>query len=87
MSKQKHMPGPWNEGVSIDGEKVIVDFVKIRKVPMRGSSIDDSIKASARLIAAAPEMLAMLKRLEKLSTLDAKLDRQLQKLIAEVEYE
>jgi len=51
----------------------------IRDIPESPKSHDP------RLIAAAPEMLAMLKRLATISTMDYDWDQELQDLIAKVE--
>lgn len=69
MSKTKHTPGPWKVGeenefeayefVSITTES----GVQIGDVSSDGC-VDDETHANARLIAAAPDMLAALKQIE-----------------------
>lgn len=55
MSEQKHTPGPWKAN---DNEIIIGDFTL--RHHWRGGASDSEMRANARLIAAAPEMLAAL---------------------------
>lgn len=71
MNKPKHTPGPWfvvpSQGTTyirttesaVPGESAIAEVIKGR----RNLS---ALEANARLIAAAPEMLAVLKVVERL---------------------
>lgn len=63
MSKQSHTPGPWrpyNNPVSNYGLEVIADVkLKAKRVVCRVSGPDR--EANARLLAAAPELLSVLK--------------------------
>lgn len=63
MSEHKHMPGPWRQG----GVKEISLIGKCREIVADDGRIglvygitDEDCKANARLVAAAPELLAAL---------------------------
>ena len=64
MSKSKHTPGPWR--VEAAGEKVIeADTTDVIAQPGHNFSIinpSQTLQANARLIAAAPDLLAALER-------------------------
>ena len=63
----KHMPGPWHWGKDFNGlfsndpEKNILSFAKYEGMWL---SFGESMEANARLIAAAPDLLAALRNLE-----------------------
>ena len=61
MSEQKHTPGPWESGngtTSIYGS----DGKEVARRIWHGPQDDERSLANARLIAAAPELLAALER-------------------------
>lgn len=70
MSEAKHTPGPWSfrtdgvtgdNGIHADGTGIFAEaFADIRRA---GEDARDEAHANARLIAAAPELLAALKKL------------------------
>ena len=62
MSEQKHTPGPWESGngtTSIYGS----DGKEVARRIWHGPQDDERSLANARLIAAAPELLALLNRI------------------------
>ncbi len=71
-TKTTHTPGPWNIGERQDGQRVEPYPVNYLPVSGHGQAIgrvyaggfsDANIEANARLIAAAPDLLAALKHL------------------------
>ncbi|HET7111746.1 MAG TPA: hypothetical protein VFI41_12815 [Gemmatimonadales bacterium] len=66
----KHTPGPWRVGIDLfDGEDIPIWAGEPDKAPcvavvwpMTGDEDDREPEANARLIAAAPEMVAVMKR-------------------------
>lgn len=72
MSKQnKFTPGPWSSGVFVDETKFEIATADNRK---RIAVVDmhsfEETKANARLIAAAPEIIAMLERIERMGAVE-----------------
>jgi len=69
MSEQKHTPGPWESGngtTSIYGS----DGKEVARRIWHGPQDDERSLANARLIAAAPELLAALQYLCEVSHTD-----------------
>jgi hypothetical protein len=62
----KHTPGPWHPSTSYIETLICADLVQ------PGASIE----ANAQLIAAAPEMLEALRRVQKLNLCDADSDNE-----------
>lgn len=62
----KHTPGPWTWGGQADDNEYAVHIGKFRLVELRysGDTTSEAV-ANARLISAAPELLAVLKELEE----------------------
>ncbi len=58
----KHSPGPWKA----DSEAYVVDAESrtVARVTIHGLDVAEQELANQRLIAAAPEMLAMLRRIQ-----------------------
>lgn len=56
----KHTPGPWTRCVSDQGYSVIAGYLQICELP---KILDAECEANARLIAAAPDLLAALEGL------------------------
>lgn len=61
-----HTPGPWKiEGAGIKAPMIAIELKNGRRVPFRVATCKDGniaeISANARLIAAAPDLLAALK--------------------------
>ena len=60
MGENKHTPGPWHHGTDLrqieSGNGVVVVLVS-------GALSNDSVRADAHLIAAAPEMLEALEEI------------------------
>ena len=88
----KHTKGPWSTWEDKDSEGDMEIFILeeegsrelvCKLLPSQGGDNED--RANARLIATAPEMLAMLKRLATISTMDLKWDEELQDIIAKAE--
>lgn len=79
----KHTPGPWVFEKSKYGSYWITgaNGMSVGSLIGDGKSKLHPEEANAHLVAAAPEMLAMLKRLSKVSTMDSKLDEELLVLI------
>ena len=86
MKEVKHTPGPWEfqkpDGVSIRHPKIYSDFGDISNASWTGDL--SQVEANARLIAAAPEMLAMLQNLatSKDWYASSKVERDLDEIIA-----
>lgn len=67
MSEAKHTPGPWVVYPETDGSEICaVDYVEKLPIRQRISTVTHGNNwiFNARLIAAAPEMLATLRKLE-----------------------
>lgn len=60
--KTKHTPGPWQVGESISGKPLIVTKSH-GTIAQPTGGFENEIKANARLIAAAPDLLAIVKEL------------------------
>jgi hypothetical protein len=62
----KHTPGPWGYHVTVDGDAIVAGGGKIRvaEALVRDVSHEDE-RANARLIAAAPDLLAALEALAR----------------------
>jgi len=68
MSAVTHTPGPWNVGTSAQGREVVFLNGLTERHGGLGPSqnwIDCNTEANARLIAAAPELLAVVQELEE----------------------
>lgn len=68
MSAAKHTPGPWNVGTSKQGREVVFLNGLSEQPGSLGPSqnwIDCNTEANARLIAAAPDLLAVVQELEE----------------------
>lgn len=64
MSTQKHTPGPWNVAYYGYTERPVIKHGSQSIADVRGCELDDTTThslANARLIAAAPDLLAALK--------------------------
>jgi hypothetical protein len=80
--KTKHTKGPWKTQGNLIFSLEHVLVAKLFTLPRKtGETVAHIEAANARLIAAAPEMLEMLKRLSKISTMDANWDCEILKLI------
>jgi hypothetical protein len=58
MRKPKHTPGPWN-GIEYNSEDLAFDTIRIKNHECESVCITN--RANARLIAAAPELLQLIK--------------------------
>lgn len=68
MSAATHTPGPWNVGTSDQGREVVFLNGLTERHGSLGPSqnwIDCNTEGNARLVAAAPELLQVLKELEE----------------------
>jgi len=86
----KHTAGAWKAYGLDPRQPITVRSGKIEIATLKGSAASFSAMepertSNAFLIIAAPKMLAMLKRLATISTMDSAWDDELQDLIAEVE--
>lgn len=72
----KHTPGPWHVGLR-QAEKIVYDetgWAIANATVYHGESDAEQVKANARLIATAPDLLASLRRLVRmLGTNDSRL--------------
>ena len=67
MEKQQHTPGPWAyivpDGHVVRHPQIYSDFGPVANATWLGENKLDQLKANARLIAAAPELLEALELL------------------------
>lgn len=75
--KPKHTPGPWRVDLNSKG------LVRINDDPTCGILVGQA--ANARLVAAAPELLALLKKVLKQADIRGPLVRQIDEIIERVE--
>lgn len=62
MSETKHTPGPWINDLGEFVRHPLDEFTSVHVATIYGASGIGEAQANARLIAAAPELLEMLKR-------------------------
>ena len=65
MSGAKHTPGPWRVDPDFPSDVQTADGLREICNPSPSDATDEELLANARLIAAAPDMLAVLKRLDR----------------------
>ena len=65
--KLEHSPGPWVAVGKVVKEDLGRKSVTVTRVDSRGKFVEGYDKANAKLIAAAPEMLAALREIETLT--------------------
>ena len=67
MEKQQHTPGPWAyivpDGYVVRHPQIYSDFGPVANATWLGENKLDQLKANARLIAAAPDLLEALEEL------------------------
>ena len=67
MEKQQHTPGPWAyivpDGYVVRHPQIYSDFGPVANATWLGENKLDQLKANARLIAAAPELLEALEEI------------------------
>jgi uncharacterized protein YbjT (DUF2867 family) len=95
MTISKHTPGPWKIGETFsDGDIQILIPNEMGTVCMVHNHaaiasdpdfMEEQAQANARLIAAAPELLELVKHVAGLSTVDASLAEWAERLIAKAE--
>jgi len=70
MSKQKHTPGPWKANLYLGGAYAIDRIAPNGDRLARVATVDGALEtmANARLIAAAPDLLEVVKKCARLHT-------------------